>query len=192
MTTERKDVYTRITSQIVASLEKGVRPWIKPWNAEHAAGRITRPLRHNGQPYSGINVLALWASAMAQNFAAPIWVTYRQATELGAQVRQGEKGSLVVYANRITCTEHDDATGQDSEREIPYMKGCTVFNVEQIDGPPEIYYAKAAPTHDPVSRIERAEAFVAATRATVKHGCHRAYSYTHHRDRFSETRLVAL
>ena len=71
MTTERKDVYTRITSQIVASLERGVRPWIRPWNAEHAAGRITRPLRHNGQPYSGINVLALWASAMAQNFAAP-------------------------------------------------------------------------------------------------------------------------
>ena len=79
MNTERKDVYSRITSQIVASLEQGVRPWIKPWNAEHAAERITRPLRHNGQPYSGINVLALWASAMVQNFAAPIWVTYRQA-----------------------------------------------------------------------------------------------------------------
>ena len=91
MNTERKDVYSRITSQIVASLEQGVRPWIRPWNAEHAAGRITRPLRHNGQPYSGINVLALWASAMVQNFAAPIWVTYRQAAELGAQVRQGRK-----------------------------------------------------------------------------------------------------
>ena len=51
-TTERKDVYSRITDQIIAQLEKGVRPWVKPWNAEHAAGRITRPLRHNGQPYS--------------------------------------------------------------------------------------------------------------------------------------------
>ena len=49
-TTERKDVYSRITAQIVEHLEKGVRPWIRPWNAEHAAGRITRPLRHNGQP----------------------------------------------------------------------------------------------------------------------------------------------
>jgi antirestriction protein ArdC len=48
--TQRKDVYSRITSQIVEHLEKGVRPWIRPWNAEHAAGRITRPLRHNGQP----------------------------------------------------------------------------------------------------------------------------------------------
>ena len=114
MNTERKDVYSRITSQIIASLEQGVRPWIKPWNAEHAAGRITRPLRHNGQPYSGINVLALWASATVQNFSAPIWVTYRQATELGAHVRQGEKGSLVVYANSITRTEHDDETGEDT------------------------------------------------------------------------------
>ncbi len=174
-TTERKDVYSRITSQIVESLEQGVRPWIRPWNAEHAAGRITRPLRHNGQPYSGINVLALWASAMVQNFAAPIWVTYRQAGELGAQVRKGEKGSSVVYANSITRTEHDDATGQDTEHEIPYMKGYTVFNVEQIDGLPEIFYAKAGPTLDPVQRIERAEAFVASTHATVKHGGNRAY-----------------
>ena len=107
-TTERKDVYSRITAQIVEHLEKGVRPWIRPWNAEHAAGRITRPLRHNGQPYSGINVLSLWMSALGQNFAAPIWMTFRQASELNAHVRKGEKGSLVVYANAITRTEHDD------------------------------------------------------------------------------------
>ena len=66
--TERQDIYTRITDKIVASLETGVRPWIKPWSADNAAGRITRPLRHNGVPYSGINVLMLWASAMEQGF----------------------------------------------------------------------------------------------------------------------------
>jgi antirestriction protein ArdC len=49
----RTDVYQRITDQIVSDLEKGVRPWFKPWNAEHAAGRITRPLRANGIPLSG-------------------------------------------------------------------------------------------------------------------------------------------
>jgi antirestriction protein ArdC len=87
---------------------KGVRPWVRPWNAEHAAGRITRPLRHNGQPYSGINILSLWMSALGQNFAAPIWMTFRQASELNAHVRKGEKGSLVVYANAITRTEHDE------------------------------------------------------------------------------------
>ena len=99
--TEKQDIYTRITNQIVSHLEKGVRPWVRPWNAEHAAGRITRPLRHNGKPYSGINVLSLWASAMAQNFAAPIWMTFKQALELDADIRKGEKGSLVVYADSI-------------------------------------------------------------------------------------------
>ena len=99
--TEKQDIYTRITNQIVSHLEKGVRPWVRSWNAEHAAGRITRPLRHNGKPYSGINVLSLWASAMAQNFAAPIWMTFKQASELDAHIRKGEKGSLVVYADSI-------------------------------------------------------------------------------------------
>jgi antirestriction protein ArdC len=168
--TDRQDVYTRITGQIVADLEKGVRPWVKPWNAEHAAGRITRPLRHNGQPYSGINILSLWMSATAQNFAAPIWMTFRQALELDAHVRKGEKGSLVVYANSITRTEHDEKSGEDVEREIPFLKAYSVFNVEQIDGLPEIYYAKAAPTLDPVKRIERAEKFFAATGFDIRHG----------------------
>src|SRR6266704_4896009 len=172
--TDPQDVYTRITASIVTELEKGTRPWVRPWSAEHAAGRITRPLRHNGQPYSGINILSLWASATAQNFAAPIWMTFRQALELDAHVRKGEKGSLVVYANSITRTEHDDKTGEDVEREIPYMKGYTVFNVEQIDGLPEVYYAKAAPTLDPVARIEHAEKFFAALGATIRHGGNRA------------------
>lgn len=57
--TTNTDVYTRVTEKIIAELEKGDRPWLKPWNAEHAAGKITRPLRHNGLPYSGINVLML-------------------------------------------------------------------------------------------------------------------------------------
>ena len=180
-TTERKDVYTRITAQIVEHLEKGVRPWIRPWNAEHAAGRITRPLRHNGQPYSGINVLSLWMSALSQSFAAPIWMTYRQATEMNAHVRKGEKGSLVVYANAITRTEHDEKTGEDTEHEIPYLKGYTVFNVEQIEGLPEIYYAKAVPAHDAIARIDRAETFFGSLGATIRHGGNRAY-YAHELD----------
>ena len=144
-TTERKDVYSRITAQIVEHLEKGVRPWIRPGMPNTQPDRITRPLRHNGQPYSGINILSLWMSALGQNFTAPIWMTFRQASELNAHVRKGEKGSLVVYANAITRTEHDEKTGEDVEREIPYMKGYTVFNVEQIEGLPEIFYAKAGP-----------------------------------------------
>src|SRR4029077_13672110 len=97
--TEKQDIYTWITNQIVSHLEKGVRPWVRPWNAERAAARISRPLRHNGRPYSGINVLSLWASAMAQTFAAPIWMTFKQAKELDAHICKGERGSLVVYAD---------------------------------------------------------------------------------------------
>jgi antirestriction protein ArdC len=171
----RQDVYTCITSQIVASLEQGVCPWVKPWNAEHAAGRITQPLRFNLQPYSGINILSLWMSAAAQGFAAPIWMTFRQAIEFNAHVRKGEKGSLVVYANAITRTERDEETGEDVERKIPYLKGYTVFNVEQIDGLPDHYYAMAAAKLDPIARIERAENFFAASNATIRHGGNRAY-----------------
>lgn len=173
--TSRQDVYSRITSQIIARLEQGVRPWVQPWNAEHAAGRIARPVRFNGQPYSGINILSLWMSASAQGFVAPIWMTFRQASALNAHVRKGEKGSLVVYANAITRTEHNEDTGEDIEREIPYLKSYTVFNAEQIDGLPDHYCAKAVPQLDPVARIDRADSFFAASQAAIKHGGNRAY-----------------
>lgn len=129
----KSDVYTRITSQIVAELEKGVRPWMKPWDAAHVAGPVSRPLRGNGVPYGGINVLMLWVAAMERGYAAPIWMTFRQAKELGAHVKKGEKGSLVVYANTYTRTDANE-DGEEETREIPFMKGYTVFNVEQIDG----------------------------------------------------------
>ncbi len=174
MSTQRTDGYTRITNRIVAELEQGTRPWLKPWNAEHAAGRITRPLRHNGQPYSGINVLMLWSEAMDKGYATPIWMTFKQAQELGAHVKKGEHGSLVVYADRFTKTKTDDA-GQDVERSIPFMKGYTVFNVEQIDDLPAHYYAKAAPTLDPVQRIAHAETYFAALGADIRHGGNMAF-----------------
>jgi len=171
---ERQDIYTRITGKIVAALEQGVRPWVKPWSGDNAAGRITRPLRHNGVPYSGINILMLWASAIEQGFSSPSWMTFKQALELDAHVRKGEKGSLVVYANSITKTEHNDA-GEDVEREIHFLKGYTVFNVEQIEGLPEQYYVKPEPKLNPVQRIEHAEAFFAATKADIRYRGGQAY-----------------
>jgi antirestriction protein ArdC len=171
----KADVYQKITDQIVSELEKGVRPWLKPWNAEHAAGRITRPLRGNGVPYQGINVLMLWSAAMEKGYAAPVWMTFKQATELKANVRKGEHGSLVVYADKIVRTETDAATGEDAQRTIPFMKGFTVFNVEQIDGLPEHYYAKPAPRIDTIARIDRVEGFFAGTGAAIRHGGTMAY-----------------
>jgi antirestriction protein ArdC len=170
----RTDVYAKITNQIVSELEKGVRPWFKPWNAEHAAGRITRPLRANGIPYQGINVLMLWSAAMDKGYAAPIWMTFNQAADLKAHVRKGEQGSLVVYTDKIVRTETDAETGEASEHAIPFMKGYTVFNVEQIDGLPAHFYATPEVRTDTVQRVERAECFFAATGASVVHGGSRA------------------
>ena len=71
MNIERQDVYTRVTDKIIADLEQGVRTWMKPWNAGNTAGRIMRPLRHNGVPYSGINILMLWAEASRRALVLP-------------------------------------------------------------------------------------------------------------------------
>jgi antirestriction protein ArdC len=170
----RTDVYQKITDQIVSELEKGVRPWLKPWKAEHAAGRITRPLRGNGVPYQGINVLMLWSAAIEKGYAAPVWMTFKQALEFEAHVRKGEQGSLVVYADKIIRTETDAETGEEAERAIPFLKAYTVFNCEQIDGLPPHYYAKPEARTDSVQRIANADAFFAATGANVDHGGSRA------------------
>jgi antirestriction protein ArdC len=170
----RADVYSRVTAKIVADLERGVRPWMKPWSAEHAAGRITRPLRASGQPYKGVNVLMLWGEAFDKGYACPIWITYKQALELGGQVRKGEHGSLVVYADRIRRSETDEK-GEQTEREIPFMKGYTVFNVEQVDDLPAHFYARPEAPLPASERIDAADRFFAATGMTLRHGGARAY-----------------
>jgi antirestriction protein ArdC len=128
----------------------------------------------NGVPYQGINVLMLWSAAIEKGYTAPIWMTFKQALELKAHVRKGEQGILVVYANKIIRTETDQATGEESEHAIPFMKGYTVFNVEQIEGLPEHYHGKPEVRTDSVQRIAHAEDFFAATGANVVHGGSRA------------------
>jgi antirestriction protein ArdC len=170
----RPDLYTRITNTIIAELEAGVRPWTKPWSAEHLAGRITRPLRSTGEAYNGVNVILLWSEACARGFTAPIWITFRQALALGGHVRKGEHGATVVYANTMVREEPGD-DGEAGERRIPFLKAYTVFNVEQVEGLPAHFYALAAPTLDPDQKIAHAETFFAATRADVRQGGNQAY-----------------
>jgi antirestriction protein ArdC len=171
-----QDIYKRITDKIIADLEQGERPWVKPWNAEHAAGQITRPLRFNGQPYQGVNVLNLWMEAADRGYSAPIWMTFNQAKELGGSVRKGEKGALSVHANTFHKTEINEDTGEEIEKDIPFLKGYTVFNVEQIDNLPAQYYTLAqAPEITPAERIEAIEQFFKNTGATIKEGGNRAY-----------------
>lgn len=166
----REDVYARVAGQIVADLERGVRPWAKPWNAEHAAGRIARPLRSNGEPYRGMNVLLLWSSAADRGYAARIWMTFNQAKELKAHVRAGERSTPAVYAGKIARREAREDGGEEKEKEIFFLKTYAVFNVEQIEGLPPHFYAAAGPKLDPARRIEHAEDFAKNTGAVVRHG----------------------
>ncbi len=117
----------------------------------------------------------LWAEAEAKGYNTPIWITFKQALDLGAHVRKGEHGSLVVFASKTTRTETDPATGNETEHDIPFLKGYTVFNVEQVEGLPAQYYATAARTLDPVQRIAHGDAFFTATGARVDHGGNRAF-----------------
>ncbi|MGE4048622.1 MAG: ArdC family protein [Acetobacteraceae bacterium] len=173
--THRPDIYQTVTDSILAQLEAGTRPWLKPWNAEHAAGRITRPLRANGLPYKGINVLMLWMAAEAKGYAAPIWMTYKQAAELGGQVRKGEKASPVTYADKIK--RRDEET--DEERDVFFLKQYSVFNVEQIDGLPAHYHRLADAPERIIERIEQAESFFKALGADIRHGGNSAHYAIH-------------
>lgn len=171
---ERLDIYTRITDRIVADPESGVRPWIKPWSAANTSGRVTRPVRHNGLPYSGMNVLLLWSEQMSRGFSSSMWMTFKQALELGGAVREGETGSAVVFASRFTKLVAD-GNGNDIDREIRFLKACSVFNIEQIDGLLDACYAPPANVRDPVERIESADRFFKATGAVIRHGGNQAY-----------------
>ena len=84
-------------------------------------------------------------------FAAPIWMTFNQANELKSNVRKGSKGSLVVYADRITKTEIAEH-GEETERDIYFMKAYTVFNVEQTEGLPP-HFTDRRQLHFPTATI---------------------------------------
>lgn len=109
----------------------------------------------------------LWLASELASYEENTWMTYRQAQDLGGQVRKGEKGSLVVKYGTFTPKERED----DDERAIPYLKGYTVFNVEQIENLPDRFYRPAEelpPT--PVAHLETVETFVRNTGAAITYG----------------------
>ena len=187
--TQRADLYSRVTDRIIEQLREGVKPWLKPWNAEHAAGRITRPLRHNGTPYNGINILMLWDSAMEQGFACPIWLTFKQAKGLGGHVKKGEKGSPVVYASTFSKAEEAD-DGQEVKREIRFLKQYSVFNAEQCKGLPEHFTAMKQGPNPNIERIDSAGRFCRNTSARIIEGGNRA-SYVQSDDLIRMPRIEA-
>jgi antirestriction protein ArdC len=177
-TNTRVDIYDRVTTAIIRDLEGGTRPWIKPWTTSSTApGTVLRPRRHDGIPYRGINIVILWSEAAERGFTAPTWMTYRQAQLVGAQVRKGERGTTVVYANAVERSEPDATTGEDITQRIPYLRAYTVFNIEQIDSLPERYCSEHTAEENlfvTSNCIDRADVFIAATGATIRTSGNRA------------------
>ena len=98
----KRDCYSEITNAIIADLEKGVRPWVKPWEGSGAIP--CRPLRITSEPYRGINVLLLWSATHQQGFQSAYWLTFQQALHQGGHIRKGEKSTTVVFSGTLTKT----------------------------------------------------------------------------------------
>jgi len=120
-------VYEIVTSKIVEMLEKGVIPWRKPWSAP---GEPAMPVNLvTGRPYRGINAFLLHACGIT-----PYWLTYRQAKQLGGNVKRGEHGVPVVYWNWIEKEVVDEDSGETKTKNIPFLRYYTVFNLSQTEG----------------------------------------------------------
>lgn len=179
MTKEKRDIHAEITNRIIAALEGGVRPWNQPWANGNPGGiKGSMPLRVNGTPYKGINVVLLWMASMAKGHTSNMWMTFNQAKGLGGTVRKGEKGEMVVYASKFLKKDRDVKTGEETLKKIPFLKNYYVFNVAQIDGLPEKYYGKdeeLPPVIEKRERITHLEAYFANCGADVRHGGDRAF-----------------
>src|SRR5690606_24776621 len=171
------DALTHVTAEITRLLEQGVMPWRTPWDRNRAlAATPGLPLRCNGEPYRGANVPLLWAAQIARGHAKRTWLTYRQALELGGQVRKGEKACPEVYYGQAIAKHGSDDNAEtaasDETRRYRFLKLFHVFNVEQIDNLPADFGAEIAPKAPPPSVLD---AWISHTGAKVRVGGAMAY-----------------
>ena len=172
----KTDLYQHVTDQIVANLEQGVRPWMKPWSAEHAAGRITRPLRANGIAYQGINVLVLWSELVDQGLQRPDLDDVPAGAGIEracAQRRARQHGRLCQHRH-----PHRHGRARPARRLSRRSRSSNPIPCSMSSRSKDCrahFHAIAQPRLDPVQRIERAESFFAATRADIRHGGNMAY-----------------
>lgn len=171
----RASLYFEITDRIIADLERGCVPWVKPWGAAKVAVGLPRNAA-SGRGYSGINILILWGAVIERAYASQNWLTFRQALALGGSVRRGEHGATIVHADRfIPKEEKERAKAEDIEPQaIPYLKRFTVFNVAQCDGLPEQLYQQTIPLPERET-IPHAEALIEASGADMRIGGDRAF-----------------
>ena len=170
----RANLYQEVTDRVIAELEKGCVPWVRPWDQSKSGLAIPQNAT-TGRHYSGINILILWDAVITRDFGSHRWLTLRQANAIGGQVRKGERGTTVCYADRfIPKAELQRAAEQgDSPSAVPFLKRFTVFNVEQCDGIPDAVRALAA--LEPRQIVEQAERLIAATEADFRTGGSEAF-----------------
>jgi antirestriction protein ArdC len=173
MMTEAKDLYQRVTEQIVAAIEAGVEAGRMPWHrtGESQSFPLNAATRN---PYRGINVLALWAAAAERSYPTGVWATYKQWQELDAHVRRGERGTLAVYwklAERDAETDADEENENGTAERRFFAQSFFVFNAAQVTG-----YTPATPlVLSEAERIESAERFFNTLGADIRHGGEEAY-----------------
>ena len=161
----------RITQEIIARLEAGTRPWIKPWRGVAAS----RPLRACGVRYKGMNVFWLWLVADMCGFGSPYWMTYKQAQALGGQVRKGEKSTIAIFYKSYTKQLDAPEAGGPDEETRRVLKAYPVFNADQVDGLPERFHPVTVELVEPEGREAAFDAFFAAVPATLRHQGDSAY-----------------
>jgi antirestriction protein ArdC len=168
----KRDLYAEVSARIVAELEAGAAPWIKPWSATSGANTPCNAV--SNRPYSGYNVVLLWM-AQAAGYRTPRFLTFKQALELGGNVRKGERGTRVYFVKQLQV--HDQsADDTSSTRLIPMMREYTVFNVDQCEKLPDsINTGKPMRVRNPDTRDELADAFLHSTGADIREGHGEAY-----------------
>ena len=137
---DRVSLYEEITNKIITELEAGRLPWVQPWGSSGVSAPLAMPKNAaTGRAYSGINVLILWGAVVQHGFPTQSWLTFRQALGLGGNVRKGERGTTVVYADRFVPDDERRRSREtgDEAVAIPFLKRFTVFNAAQCDGLPE-------------------------------------------------------
>lgn len=171
MTTEKLDIHEHITNEIVAAIEAGAGTFKMPWH--RSRGSLMSPVNvASGKHYQGINILALWVAAEARGYSAPVWGTYKQWQDKGAQVRKGERSSVIVFYKELDITRTDEQTGEATEDKLLFARASRVFNAAQVEGfeLPETEYT---PTNFDASAA--VEALLAASGADVRYGGDRAF-----------------
>src|ERR1700756_5625346 len=167
----KRDLYSEVSARIVAELEAGAAPWIKPWSASPGANTPCNAV--SNRPYSGCNVVLLWM-AQAAGYRTPRFLTFKQALELGGHVRKGERGTKVYFVKQLEVREAADDSS--TTRLVPMMREYTVFNVDQCEGLPDSVKAgKPARVRNPDARDELADAFLHSTGADICEGHGEAY-----------------